>query len=92
MDNSQKMDQLPVEVKVLIINAQTLVDKTRERMKEKGWEVDLTCKLQLRDDCGAVERLIKKIRTGRYKAKDTEALKLAVMRLQTTSEGILKDR
>ena len=29
-------------------------------VKEKGWEVDLTGKAQLRDDCARVEKLIKK--------------------------------
>ena len=59
-------------------------------VKEQGWEVDLTCKLQLRDDCAAIEKLIKKIEKGKYKQKDLEGLKLAIIRLQTTSDGILK--
>ena len=54
--------------------------------------MDLTCKLQLRDDCAAIEKLIKKIEKGKYKQKDLEGLKLAIIRLQTTSDGILKKR
>ena len=83
-------NQLPTEVKVLIVNGRTLVDETRKLVKEQGWEVDLTCKLQLRDDCAAIEKLIKKIEKGKYKQKDLEGLKLATIRLQTTSDGILK--
>lgn len=80
---------LPTEVKVLIVNGRTLVDSTQKRMKEKGWEVDLTCKMQLKDDCGRVQRLIKKITAGKYKQSDVEALQKAIICLQTTSNGIL---
>lgn len=90
MKEQERMEQLPVELKVLIVNGRTLVEETRRRVKEIGW-VDLTCKLQLRDDCAAVEKLIQKISKGKYKPKDAEALKLAIIRLQTTSDGILKE-
>lgn len=86
------MDQLPTEAKVLIVNGRTLVEETRKLVKEQGWEVDLTCKLQLRDDCAAIEKLIKKIQKGNYRQKDLEGLKLAIVRLQTTSDGILRTK
>lgn len=88
--NKGNADQLPVEVKVLIINGQTLVDETRKAVKEKGWEVDLTGKMQLRDDCARVEKFIKKIQKGKYAEKDVKALENAIICLQTTSKGILK--
>lgn len=81
---------LPTEIKVLIINGQDLVDKTRKHVKEKGWEVDLTGKAQLRDDCARVEKLIKKLNTGKYKDADVKALEKAIICLKTTSTGLLK--
>lgn len=81
---------LPVEIKIMIVNGQTLVDNTRKGVKEKGWDVDLTSKMQLRDDCARVEKLIKVISTGKYKEKDVAALEKAIICLQTTSNGILK--
>lgn len=85
----ENRNQLPVEIKVMIVNGQTLVDDTRKRVK--GSEADLTGRLQLRDDCFAVEKAIKKLEKGKYKQKDVEGLRLAIIRLQTTSNGILKD-
>ena len=81
---------LPTEVKILIVNGQTLVDETRKGTKEKSWDVDLTSKMQLKDDCARVEKLIKKLNTGNYKEADVKALEKAIICLQTTSNGILK--
>lgn len=89
-NNTESLNDLPTDVKVLIVNGQTLVDETRKQVKEKF--IDLTSKLQLRDDCAAVEKLIKKLQRGKFKQKDIDNLKLAVIRLQTTSEEILKER
>lgn len=81
---------LPTEVKVLIVNGQDLVDKTRKGVKENSWKVDMTGKAQLRDDCARVEKLIKKLNTGKYKDTDVKALEKAIICLQTTSTGLLK--
>ena len=35
-------------------------------------------------------KLIQKMEKGKYKQKDLEGLKLAIIRLQTTSDGILR--
>lgn len=89
MKNMESLNRLPAEIKVLIVNGQTLVDDTRRLVKGRG--VDLTGKLQLRDDCAAVEKAIKKLEKGKYKEKDIEGLKLAIIRLETTSKALLKE-
>lgn len=90
MKDMENLNHLPVEIKILIVNGQTLVDETRKLVKERG--VDLTGKLQLRDDCAAVEKAIKKLQKGKFKQKDIDNLRLATIRLQTTSDGLLKAR
>ncbi len=87
MNDRENLNGLSAEIKVMMVNGQTLVDGTRKRVKAGG--VDLTGKLQLRDDCAAVEKAIKKLEKGKYKQKDIDELRLAIIRLQTTSEGIL---
>lgn len=87
MKNMEKLNGLPADIKVLVVNGQTLVDETRRLVKERN--VELVGKLQLRDDCAAIERAIKKLEKGKYKQKDVDALKLAIIRLQTTSKAIL---
>lgn len=89
MQDMGNLNQLPPEIKVLIVNGQSLVDETRRRVKDGG--ADLVGKMQLRDDCAAIEKEIKKLGKGKYKQKDIEGLKLAIIRLQTTSKGILKE-
>ena len=78
------------EMKLLIVQGQTLVSQTHERVTEQFKDVDLICRLQLRDDCKAVERFIKKFKKGRVTDKDMEELNKAVIRLQTSADAILK--
>lgn len=81
-------NDLPTEVKILIVQGQTLVEETRKKAKEKGWNLDLTGKMQLKDDCVCVETAIQKI-TKKNGPKEYRALELAVIRLQTSSDGLL---
>jgi len=89
MSEVNNMNQLPADVKILIVNAQELVDKTKIAMKEKRTEVDLTGKFQLRDDCKAIEKIIKKFSAGKAAEKDVKALELAVIRLKTTAGALV---
>jgi len=89
MSNFESMNQLPADVKILIVNAQELVDKTKVAMKEKRTEVDLTGKYQLRDDCKAIEKIIKKFAAGKAAEKDVKELELAVIRLKTTAGALV---
>ena len=82
------LDQLPAEVKIMLVNGQRMVDETRKEVKGRG--IDLTSRLQLRDDCAAVENIIEKIRKGKFKQKDIDGLEPAIIRLRTSSEAILK--
>lgn len=89
MKNYENMNQLPAEVKILIVNAKSLVDRTKAAVKEKRTEVDLTGKFQLKDDCKAIEKIMKKFEAGKATDKDVKALELAVIRLQTTAGALV---
>lgn len=89
MSKLENMNCLPTEVKILIVNAQSLVDRTKAAMKEKRTDIDLTGKFQLRDDCKAIEKIIKKFTAGKVSDKEIKALELAVIRLQTTAGALL---
>ena len=89
MSKFDNMNSLPTEVKLLIVNAQALVDKTKTAMKEKRTEVDLTGKFQLRDDCKAIEKIVKKFVAGKAVEKDVKALEVAMIRLQTTAGALV---
>lgn len=70
---------------------QWAADGRRDTEKEvKGRGIDLTSRLQLRDDCAAVENIIEKIRKGKFKQKDINGLEPANNPSATSSEAILK--
>lgn len=92
MPSFETMNDLPAEVKILIVTGQTLVDETRKKMKSRSTELDLTGKLQLKSDCADLEKRIKKFSKGKYKEKDIEELNLSIIRLRTVSEGLMKNR
>lgn len=89
MGSFENLNSLSPEVKILIVNAQSLVDKTRAAVKEKRTEVDMTGKFQLKDDCKAIEKIIKKFKAGKASENDVKALELAVVRLQTTAGALV---
>lgn len=90
MMNFKEMNALSPELKIQIVNAQALIDETRREMKEKSVDIDLTGKLQLRDDCAYLERLIHKFAKGKQSSKLEQELQTAVIRLKTTSYNLLK--
>lgn len=77
------------EIKELINQGQTKVDEVRTEMKRKGLGLDRTCKMQLIDDCKRIEKYIKKIQKGDLSEKNISQLQLAILLLETTSNGIL---
>ena len=89
MGKIENMNSLPTEVKLLIVNGQALVDKTKKAMKEKRTEVDMTGKFQLKDDCKAIEKLVKKFAAGKASEEDVKALEVAIIRLQTTAGALV---
>lgn len=84
-----KMNHLSPEMKTLIANGQALVDKARVVSKEKGYDFDLTAKMQLRDDCKAVEKKIKMLANSKAGEKDYKELECLIIRLNTTLKGLL---
>lgn len=72
-----------------IMESEALLKKTQAAVKEPGRFIDLTCKLQLRDDCNALKRMLKKLRPEKMTEIELEELRLATERLNTTSENIL---
>lgn len=73
-----------------IYESQALLEQTEKAMREPGRFLDLTCKLQLRDDCSALRKKLRKIRPDKMTMEQLEELCLMTIRLKTTSENILK--
>lgn len=89
MNDFSKLNDLPAEVKLLIVNGQTLVNDARDKIKSREYYFDLTSKLQLKSDCKEVEKYIKLIAKGKLNDKNKSALELSITRLRTTLEGLI---
>lgn len=89
MSDFSKLNDLPAEVKLLIVNGQTLVDKAKDKIQGREYYFDLTSKMQLKSDCKEVEKYIKLISKGKLNDKNKAALDLAITRLRTTIDGLI---
>lgn len=90
INDFSELNDLPAELKILIVNAQTLVDKAREKIKDRDLYMDMTSKMLLKTDCKEVEKYIKLISKGKTDEKTKAALELAVTKLNTNLDGIIR--
>ena len=84
------LNHLPTEIKILIVNGQTSVEDAKEKMRNRDYYFDLTSKMQIKSDCKEVEKYIKLIAKGKLNDKNQKSLELAIVRLRTTIDGLVK--
>lgn len=73
-----------------IYESRALLEQTEKAMKAPGLFLDLTSRLQLRDDCSSLRKKLKKLRPDKMTPDDLEALRSLTIRLRTSAENILK--
>ncbi len=83
------LNNLPVEIKLLVVNGQALVDKAQEKMKDRDLNMDMTSKALLKADCKEIEKYIKQISKGKIDEKLVKNLENAITRLNTNLTGIV---
>ena len=83
------LNLLPTDAKILIVNAQTLVDETKKALKEKQLYLDLTSNMLLKSNCRDIERTIKEIQKGKHVEKNIKKLEKDIIMLQTNLKGII---
>lgn len=84
------LNDLPTEVKLLIVNGQNLVNEAKAKIQSREYYFDLTSKMQLKSDCKEVEKYIKMISKGKTDDKIVKSLELAITRLHTTLDGLIE--
>lgn len=84
------LNDLPTEVKLLIVNGQNLVNEAKDKIQSREYYFDLTSKMQLKSDCKEVEKYIKSISKGKMNDKIVKSLELAITRLRTTLNGLIE--
>lgn len=84
-----KLNDLPTEVKALIVTGQSLIDAAEQTLKDRYCGFDLTSKRQLKSDCVKVEKCIQKLYTGKINEKNIQQLEASVTCLNTTYQGLV---
>ncbi len=84
------LNNLPVDWKILVVNAQALVDETQSKMKDSSLHMDMTSKALLKSNCKEIEKYIKLISKGKADEKIMNNLELATTKLSTNLTGIVQ--
>lgn len=90
MNDFSNFNHLSPDVKVLLVNGQTLVDETKEKLGSRKYPFDLTSKMQLKSDYKEVKKYIRHITNGNIEDEVQRKLELAIARLKTTLNGIIE--
>lgn len=89
INDFSSLNDLPVELKLLVVNGQALVDKAQEKIKDRDLNMDMTSKALLKGDCKEIEKYIKQISKGKIDEKLVKNLENAITRLNTNLTGIV---
>lgn len=89
MADFSKLNQLPTEVKQLIVMGQSLIDEANATLKDRYCNFDLTSKRQLKGDCAKVEKCIQRLVNGNVTEKSIGQLEVAVTCLKTSYTGLV---
>ena len=83
------VDQLRRETLEMIGDANLLLSKTRQAMKEQDKQLARADKKQLKNDCNALQKLLSKIRVDKITEDQAEELKQAKAQLERSAGQIL---
>lgn len=89
MSDFSNLNNLPTEDKILLANAQSLLDETKEMISSHKYPLDMTSLWQLKGDCREVQMLIKMIQKNKKIEKNLKLLSTSLVRLRTNLTGIV---
>ncbi len=89
MSDFSNLNNLPTEDKILLANAQSLLDETKEMISSHKYPLDMTSLWQLKGDCREVQMLIKMIQKNKKIEKNLKLLSTSLVRLRTNLTGII---
>ena len=89
MKNFSNLNDLPAEVKMLIVNGQTLIEQTKKSLEDYSLDFDLTSKRELKADYKQVEKYITLISNGKSTEKNIKGLEKSITKLQKILTGLV---
>ena len=89
MKNFSNLNDLPAEVKMLIVNGQTLIEQTKKTLEDYSLDFDLTSKRELKADYKKKKKYITLISNGKSTEKNIKGLEKSITKLQTILTGLV---
>ena len=89
MMDFSNLNNLTTEQKIVVANAQALMDETNELIKSRKYLLDMTSLWQLKGDCREIQMLIKMIQKGKKIEKNIASLENSTVRLRTNLTGVI---
>ena len=89
MNDFSNLNNLSPEEKVVIANAQALVNETKEIIDSRKYPLDLTSLWELKADMREIQMSIKMIQKGKKIEKNIKALEVGTVKLRTNLNGII---
>lgn len=89
MKDFSNLNDLPTEVKQLIVEGQLLIDDAKEKLEIHRCDFDLTSKKEIKSDIRSVEKCIDAISRGKVNEKTVLQLKNAIQKLRTILTGLV---
>jgi len=83
------LNNLPAEDKLLLVNAEALLEETKSMISSHKYPLDMTSLWQLKADCREVQMLLKMIQKGKKVEKNLITLSTSIVRLRTNLTGII---
>lgn len=81
-------DNVRREALELVSEAQSLINKTEQKMKEAGKQMDKAKRKEIKKDCADLQKLLGKFRVDKVTEEDLNRMKDAKARLEASSAGI----
>lgn len=89
MNDFSNLNNLSPEEKIVIANAQALVNETKEIIDSRKYPLDLTSLWELKSDMREIQMSIKMIQKGKKIEKNIKSLEVGIVKLRTNLNGII---
>ncbi len=83
-------DELDTQTKILLINTIELLDRVQKEWHKRGTDIDMTCRMQLRQDCRETYNAICAVDSRMCNEKKVKKLYNMYQRLAAEAEAVLK--
>ncbi len=82
-------DEMDTETKILVVKSISLLESTRKEWHRRGVGIDMTLRMQLKQDCREMEKAIRAVDSRMQSKEKTAKLQNIYERLKAEAEAVL---